>query len=188
MLRIEYFDSEYSRPEPEEVLVRRAKEGSKEAFCKLYGMYKDKLYRYAYYKLGNPADAEDAVSECVLVAWKDIGKLRSDLSFSAWIFRILHNICVGVIRIQIEERDKFGRLGDTSSGFKTVEDGTKINSSIELAEALSHLSEDEKEVVLLSVVSGLNSSEISMITGLTPGAARSKLSRSYAKMREFLKS
>ena len=51
-----------------------------------------------------------------------------------------------------------------------------------------HPVEDEKEIVLLSVVSGLNSNEISVITGLTPGAVRSKLSRSYSKMREFLRS
>ena len=46
-----------------EKLVNEAISGSKEAFCTLYGQYKDKLYRYALYKLGDPDDAEDAVSE-----------------------------------------------------------------------------------------------------------------------------
>ena len=46
-----------------EKLVNEAIAGSKEAFCSLYGQYKDKLYRYALYKLRDPDDAEDAVSE-----------------------------------------------------------------------------------------------------------------------------
>ena len=41
---------------------------SKDEFCKQYGMCKDKLYRYALYRLGNPDDAEDAVSDAVLSA------------------------------------------------------------------------------------------------------------------------
>ena len=57
---------------------------------------------------------------------------------------------------------------------------------IELAEALSQLSEDEREIVLLSSAAGLTSSEISVITGLSSGSVRSKLSRSMAKMRKYL--
>ena len=58
--------------------------------------------------------------------------------------------------------------------------------SIELSEALSQLGEEERNIVLLSIIGGLNSTEISTLTGLAPGSVRSKLSRSLAKMREFL--
>ena len=51
---------------------------------------------------------------------------------------------------------------------------------------LSQLKEEEREIVLLSAAAGLTSSEIAGITGMTPGAVRSKLSRSLAKMREYL--
>ena len=78
----------------EEKLINEAIAGSKEAFCSLYGEYKDRLYRYALYRLGVPADAEDAVSECVLAAWKCIGSLRSAKAFSSWIFWILSYCCV----------------------------------------------------------------------------------------------
>ena len=59
-----------------EKLINEAIAGSKEAFCSLYGEYKDRLYRYALYRLGDPTDAEDAVSDCVLAAWQGIGGLR----------------------------------------------------------------------------------------------------------------
>ena len=61
----------------DEKLIKEAIAGSKEAFCSLYGKYKDRLYRYALYRLNDPTEAEDAVSECVLAAWQSIGSLRS---------------------------------------------------------------------------------------------------------------
>ena len=55
-----------------------------------------------------------------------------------------------------------------------------------LKEALAALDEKEREIVLLSYVSGLKSREIADITGMSAGAVRSSLSRSLQKMRSFL--
>jgi RNA polymerase sigma-70 factor (ECF subfamily) len=63
---------------------------------------------------------------------------------------------------------------------------SQASLSVELTEALSQLNEEERNIVLLSVLGDLTSREISEITSLTPGAVRSKLSRSLAKMREYL--
>ena len=168
-----------------EKLVNEAIAGSKEAFCSLYGQYKDKLYRYALYKLRDPDDAEDAVSECVLAAWKSIGSLRSAEAFGSWIFRILSNCCAAHLKDLIATRDNLERVYNEGPGI-----GGSIAApaslSAELAEALSRLRDDEPDVVLLSVIGGLSSNEIAELTGLSAGGVRSKLSRSLAKMREFL--
>ena len=158
---------------------------SKEEFCKLYGESKDRLYRYALYKLGDPSDAEDAVSETVLAAWQGIDKLKSIEAFAGWLFAILKNNCSDKISSYIREREKtenakLKMLSDSSSG--------KLPASLsaELAEALAILKDEDRELVLLSVIGGFSSSEISEMTGLAAGTIRSKLSRSLAKMREFL--
>ena len=166
----------------DEKLIKEATAGSKEAFCSLYGIYKDRLYRYALYRLGDPTEAEDAVSDCVLAAWKSIGSLRSEKAFGSWIFRILSNCCASRIREIMEERRGLGSLYDTGTGSTSA----PPSLSAELSEALAQLSEEEREIVLLSITGGLSSKEISSLTGLTPGSVRSKLSRSLAKMREFL--
>ena len=166
----------------DEKLINEAIAGSKEAFCSLYGAYKDRLYRYALYRLGDPTEAEDAVSECVLAAWQGIGSLRSSKAFGSWIFRILSNCCASRIREMIGTRENLERLYDADKG-STV---SSPSLPIELAEALSQLNEEERNIVLLSIIGGLSSSEIAPLTGLTPGSVRSKLSRSLAKMREFL--
>ena len=53
-------------------LVRRAKKGDAEAFADLYREIYQNLYRFALYMLGNPADAEDVVSDAVTDAWMTI--------------------------------------------------------------------------------------------------------------------
>ena len=169
----------------DERLVNEAISGSKEAFCALYGQYKDKLYRYALYKLRDPDDAEDAVSECVLAAWKSIGSLRSAGAFGTWMFRILSNCCASRVKDLIASRDSLERMyneGPGSAGSVSA----PASLSVELTEALSQLKDEERDVVLLSIIGGLNSNEVADLTGLSPGGVRSKLSRSLAKMREFL--
>ena len=165
-----------------EELVRKSISGSKEAFCELYGLYKDRLYRYAFYKLGNPEDAEDAVSDCVLQAWAGISKLKSPEAFGSWLFRILSACCAKRISRIIDDR----RYPELMRDVGYTDPSADNHKAIELAEALAILKEDEREIVLLSVVAGLTSGEISKQTGQSPGTVRSKLSRSLAKMRGFL--
>ena len=168
----------------DEKLIREASAGSREAFVTLYGQYKDKLYRYALYRLGDPADAEDAVSECVLAAWKSIGQLRSSKAFGSWIFRILSNCCAARLREVIAARDNLERV--YMEGPLSQSGSSSPSVTTELAEALAQLSDEEREIVLLSVVAGFSSSEISGQLGIPAATVRSKLSRSLAKMREFL--
>lgn len=164
-------------------LVKMAKGGDKEAFCRLYSLYKDRLYRYAYYRLGNYDDAQDAVSDCIVSAYEQIKNLRRAEAFSSWIFKILYAACSAYIKQQMRQRE----LDDIDTARKSSNLFTIMDESkTELAQALNILSNDEKEIVLLSVVCGFTSKEISKITGLTAGSVRSKLSRSLAKMRNYL--
>ena len=171
---------------PESGLVEQARNGSKEAFCRLYGNYKVKLYRYALYRLGHAEDAEDAVSECVLAAWQGLPGLENPEAFGAWIFRILYRCCMKKIRDSIGLRDNMERIYREGAGSPAGHSGETPLASLELNEALAILSDEEREIVLLAVIAGLTSNEISEITSLTPGSVRSKLSRSLSKMREFL--
>ena len=164
-------------------LVKKAKQGDKEAFCQLYSMYKDRLYRYAYYRLGNNDDAQDAVSDCIVSAFEQIKNLHRVEAFPAWIFKILSSACSSYVKQQISQRE--------SENIDTVKDSTNLfvtmdESKTELCQALDILSSDEKEIVLLSVVAGFTSKEIAKVTGLAAGSVRSKLSRSLSKMRDFL--
>lgn len=172
-------------------LITKAQLGDQKAFCGLYDQYKDRLYRYAFYRLRSQADAEDAVSECVLSAWKQIGNLKEPKAFPAWIFRILAASCNKFIKDQIARRDMIS-LDDTAkavsadSGALPQINAKDMDVSMILQDALDSISEEERNMVLLSVVGGLNSGEIAEITGLAAGSVRSSLSRSFKKMRGYL--
>ena len=167
----------------ENLLVKQAQKGDKKAFCELYSLYKDRLYKYAYYKLSNEADAEDAVMECVLSAFEQITQLKNRDAFCAWIFAILYAKISKLIDSQAKLRQ--------SEVFENKQNDISLSYchsdlSLELKEALSKLKEDEKDIVLLCTVAGLSSKECSKLVGLSAGSVRSKLSRSLAKMRDYL--
>ena len=82
----------------------------------------------------------------------------------------------------IGTRENLERIYDAGTGNVSV----PPSLSVELAEALAQLRDEERDIVLLSIIGGLNSTEIASLTDLAPGSVRSKLSRSLAKMREFL--
>ena len=161
-------------------LVKRAKSGDKDAFAKLYTAYKDKLYRYAYFKLGDPDDALDAVSECITQAYFGISSLKSEKAFSGWIFKILYRECCALQRQKSFDSNRLDIYE------LNVEAPDAVTLAPELKEALSRLYDEEKDIVLLSVVAGYNSKEIARMLGLKPSTVRSKQSRALAKMRSFL--
>ncbi len=167
----------------EKELVLLAKQGDVKAFCTVYDIYKNKLYGYAFYKLGNPYDAEDAVQDCALIAFEEISSLKKAEAFSSWIFRILYCCCAAAIKRQIKQRET-----DDIDNYKNIQASYDDNIILrqDLKKALSKLSNDEKNIVLLSVVAGLKSKEIAKVTGLSAGNVRQKLSRSLAKMKREL--
>lgn len=165
----------------EKNLALKAAQGDKESFAALHMLYKDDLYRYAYFKLGNAEDARDAVSSCIVAAFEGIYGLKSASSFKPWIFRILYRCCLSKIT---EQRAQIARA-DVSELDKLPAQSGEI--SVELKEAFDILSLQDRDIVLLSAVAGYNSREISAVTGLKPSTVRSRLSRALAKMKEFLR-
>ncbi len=165
----------------EKVLVQRAVTGDKEAFAGLYTRYKDGLYRYAFFKLGNDSDAQDAVSACIVEAYANIGKLKNARTFSAWIFKILYRCCCAYVRDQIEQNSR----SDMEVLERVPVEDERL-MSVEVREALGQLDTADRDIVLLSAVAGYNSREIAALTGLKAATVRSRLSRSLAKMRAFL--
>ncbi len=167
----------------EKQLVLNAKNGDKDAFCSLYSLYKNRLYRYALYRLGSPEDAEDAVSDCVLSAFKQMDKIKRPEAFSSWLFTILRFSCNAIINRQAISR-KTADIDEMAETLSVSDES--ITEKTELHQALDILTDDEREIVLMSVVLGLNSKEVAKITDYTSGAVRSKLSRSLKKMKDFL--
>lgn len=165
----------------ERMMIARAVGGDKDAFAALYMQYRDSLYRYAYFRLGNDTYAEDAVSSCIVAAYENIRSLRSEYAFRAWIFRILYRVCCELIHELAAANE---RESEEALDRLPYHDGERL--SPELSEAFGVLSGEDREIVLLSVVAGYTSSEIAAMISVKPSTVRSRLKRGLAKMRKFL--
>ena len=172
-----------------EELVKMAVDGDARSFAELYeSVYKD-LYKAALYTLRNPHDAENVVSDTALDAFVGIGKLRDPKNFRAWIFRILSNKCNRYIREYVKTREMVSEvsfddvLGVSEAGSDTIK---SIEDKSIIEQAFSILSNEEKEIVTMTVYGEMDSNEIASSMNINRNTVRSKYSRALRKMRQFL--
>ena len=149
-----------------------------EQFLELYEpVYKD-MYRLAYYYLGNAQDAEDVVSETVLKAYEKFASLRKKEAFKSWIFTILVNQCMTFLRNKAARGTS--ELMEEPSFEPSLEDITVVK------DLLATLSEDERQIVVLSVFGGYKGEEIAQILHIKHGTVRTKYRRALKKMEKHL--
>ncbi len=164
-------------------LLTRAQNGDSAAFGELYGLFAAELYRYACAILKNPQDAEDMVQETCIKVYTNIKNIRNPDNCKAYFFKVLSNTAKTHLR-QKSLMPQSASLPETAQSTENTE-LTAVERS-DLQTALSALSEEERQIVLLSAVAGLHSREIAEAVGLTAGGVRSKLSRALQKMRSSL--
>jgi len=166
--------------------VKLAKQGDAESFASLYSAISEDLYKFALYTLGNSHDAEDAVSETFIDAFRGIKSLREDDKFKAWIFRILSIRCKRKISSYIKNKNCF----DIDDFVNLLSNGTDFAEDTlektELVSAMEKLDSTERMIVVLSVLQGYTVKEISKILFMPQGTVSSKLYRSLDKLRNML--
>lgn len=162
--------------------VRRAKEGNSESFELVYSQIAPDLYKIALYTLGNTYDAEDVVSETFIEAFKGIKNLRDENSFRPWIMKILSIRCKRRIGQYVKEKNQL----DVDEILDLCSDTDNPAQKTEVIAALDQLTHDERMIVVLSVLQGYTSKEISRIMTCPQGTVSSKLHRSLKKLRVML--
>src|ERR671936_1229278 len=101
------------RASPEELrrLVDRAQRGEREALEDLYLLHFDRIYSYLHMSVGNRHDAEDLTTQVFLKMLESIGKFQwRSAPFSAWLFRITHNLAMDHFRATKRKRRSRRRL------------------------------------------------------------------------------
>ncbi len=176
------------RKEEIEALVVKVQEGDHDSFSQLYDLFIDRIYRYVYYRV-NSADAEDLVGIVFLKVWENIGKYKARKGiFSAWIFRIAHNLVVDYYR-SAKDRD-FDELGidiaskdREHSPIKSAERG--IDQKI-LKKALKNLKKNYQEIIIHKFINELSNAEIADILNKSEGSLRILQHRALKALRHEL--
>lgn len=159
-------------------LVKKAKEGDKQAFSELYSAIYEEMYRYAYCVLQDTYDAEDVVSETVLDAYKSIRLLKDEKLFKNWIFKILSNKCKRKIATYYEKQLPLDEGIEVSN-----EESKDTEGIMDLKNAFKELSFEEKCIVTYKAIQGYSSKEIGEMLNLNENTVRSKLSRAVSKLK-----
>ena len=81
-----------------ELLIRKAKKGDKDAFCRLMDLQMQSMYKVARAYLKNDEDAADAIQETILSCFQKIGTLEQNRYFKTWLIRILINKCKDILQ------------------------------------------------------------------------------------------
>lgn len=155
-----------------ENLVLLVQGGDKEAFSDIYNLFIDPIYRYVYYKVSE-AEVDDIVETVFLKVWENIKQYKPQKkSFSAWVFRIAHNLVVDHYRSAkpFDELDyKIADYKREHNPIKTTEDTLEQNL---LRMAMEKLKDNYREFLIYKFINDLSNREIADILGKSEGSLR----------------
>lgn len=165
-------------------LIRRAREGDAHAFEQLIREHQDRLYTLAARELGSAADADDAVQETLVRAWKGLPRFRGDASFSTWLYRI----CLNAVTDQRVRRARGSGLAldDVVEPADRRDRIAERELSGALQDALSQLDDTYRTPVLLYDVLGRSYAEIAEVLGVAEGTVKSRIFRGRAELARLL--
>jgi len=168
-------------------LAQRASQRDPDAFAELYHAYVEKIYKYIYYKVGNPCEAEDLCDQVFLKAWEAIGRYTwYGYPFSSWLYRLAHNLVVDHYRTRREILPLDDALLIRE---EPVDPEAALASSVassELRQAIQQLTREQRQVICLKFISGYANSEIAATMGKKEGAIRALQYRALRSLQAIL--
>lgn len=170
-----------------EEIVSTVRNGDKDSFRLIVDMYQQQLFAYAFRLLGNRQEAEDTVQDAFLKAYKSLGRYQPGSSFSAWLYRIVFNHCASILRRR--KIIKMLPLFDCSSPeiSESMQEEALCRNELDyhMEYALSRLSVEEKNLIILKAVEDKSYEDISLILGIKPETLRKRYQRAREKLREY---
>ncbi len=138
--------------------------------------------------VGNTMEAEDIVQESFLKAFTKIDQYKAEVTFGAWLKRIVVNKSIDVLKSKkqrlVELEDVHLKVVETQDDDWWVEDHITIE---DVKQAIEQLPEKYKYVVMLYLIEGYDHQEISEILSISEVASRTQLSRGKVKLQQLLK-
>jgi len=170
-------------------IVEKCKQNDRQAQMQLYNQYCNGMLIVALRFVKDTMEAEDIVQEAFIKAFSKLEHYKAEVSFGAWLKRIVINKCIDVLKskrqrlIELEEHHLNVVDIDYENEWLVDEDIT-ID---EIKSAMERLPEKYKFVVILYLVEGYDHQEISEILNISEVASRTQLSRGKQKLQNELK-
>ena len=169
---------------PDAAIVRLVLAGDADAFARLVDRHHARCLRVATHLLGDADEAEDAVQDAFVRAYRHLGSYRERDRFGAWMLRIVVNQC----RTRAAKAARFTRF-DTVQHEPDAQHGADFEANdrrAELAHALAQLGPEQREAIVLRFTEELTYEEISALTGVGISALKMRVKRAREQLRLVL--
>ncbi|HET9323628.1 MAG TPA: sigma-70 family RNA polymerase sigma factor [Gaiellaceae bacterium] len=169
-------------------LVERAQRGDRAALEELYLIHFDRIYSYLHMSVGSRHDAEDLTTQTFVKMLEAIGRFRwQSVPFSAWLFRIAHNLAIDHFRARrrwLSEED----LPEPPASEETSaeEQALAAIGDASLLELILRLSPEQQQVLTLKFVFRFSNGETAEILGKTEGAVKSLQHRALGSLHKHV--
>ena len=160
-------------------------------FCEIVERYSDSANRIALRMLHNAADADDAVQEAFMSAYRGFSNFEGQSKVTSWLYRIVVNACLMKIR---KENSRAKYITETGYDDAVIYDRrndpekTAVNAELRdvLHNGLGRLRPDFRTVIVLRYVQGLSCPEAAEALDISVAAFKSRLSRARVLLRKYL--
>lgn len=173
----------------DDIILSQASQGDVDAFGVLYERYVGRIYNYIYYRTGSSADAEDLTARVFYRAMRHIGAYNDrGLPFSAWLYRIAHNLVANWHRDNSRRREiplDEALLG-RHQGDHPEHELLQLEEKERLIGVIRCLPADRQQLLILKFVEHFSNAEIGQIMGRTEGAVKSLYHRTLLALRDDL--
>jgi len=176
------------RKPPEVALLKRAKALEPGALAEIYERHIDSIYRYIYIRVRNQADAEDLTGQVFLKMIDALPGYRlQGVPFSTWLYRIAHNLVVDRYRRSARTPLELSEHLPDAGSFGAPEVRLQIGEDRRLlAAALGHLTDDQRQLILLRFIENREVEQIARIMNRTHGAIHAMQHRALVSLRRVL--
>lgn len=161
-------------------LILAARAGDSEAFGRLVVKYQRAAYGHALALLGQSEDARDAVQDSFLAAFRALRRKDPDRSFFPWLYVILRNRCFSILR----SRRTAQPLDESCI---PAADASPSDDTIAVRRALSRVSPEHREVLVLKYIDGRRYREMAEMLGIPIGTVTSRLHAARRRLAERLR-
>jgi RNA polymerase sigma-70 factor (ECF subfamily) len=167
--------------------------GRQDAFGELVNRYQTRLYNAAIRLVGNPEDAADVVQDAFLNAYQSLRTFKGDAEFYTWLYRIAINTAISHKRkkratVSLDAAGPEGGI-DPDDPSEYIKPGVALERSeegVQLQSAMTRLSHEHKEVLVLKDIEGMKYEDIAELLGVPIGTIRSRLHRARLELRDLL--
>ncbi len=181
----------------ERILIEKSQNGDLESFEELIEEYQLLAFNIAYRMTSNKEDANDMTQEALIKVFKSIKHFRFDSSFSTWLYRIVTNSCIDMIRknskIKTYSVDNTIETEEGSYQKEMVDNKELPDEVLERKEkreavhkAIGKLPDKYRIIIILRDIRDLSYDEISEVTELPLGTVKSRISRARNTLKEIL--